>query len=290
MAISLVRRALRRVPRNGLLVLAYHNVVSSPAHAGADVSLHLPVGEFRSHLAILAEEAEVVPLTDETTASSRPRVAITFDDAYFGAVRNALPLLAERGWPATVFVSPGRLGGESFWWDCIRYDDAVGTAESFRNAALELYGGRDGAVRRFAVGVGLALDEPAAESRTAALGDLVTALGANQNLTLGAHTWSHVCLPTIAPTEAEDEVRRSIEWLSAFGERGLPFLAYPYGAHSKDVERISEAAGAVRAFRVSGGWSTASRQRGFSWPRANVPAGLSPAGLLLRLYGVVTAS
>lgn len=280
-------RVFGRVPADGLLVLAYHNVISARDAAGADASLHLPVSEFASQLEVLEREADIVSLRSVSGSGRRPRVAITFDDAYAGAVQNALPLLARRQWPVTVFVSPGMLGGRSFWWDCVRRAGSPFLPADFRRRALEVHGGRDANVRTAALDEGLVVAEPPLESRTATEQDLRDALEANPHLTLGAHTWSHVCLPTVGSEEASLEIRRSLEWLQAFGTRGVPFLAYPYGSHSAAVHAIATSAGAERAYRVDGGWSRPGGGPLHAMPRLNVPAGMSPAGLTLRLHAIV---
>ncbi|MEU8569731.1 polysaccharide deacetylase family protein [Streptomyces pathocidini] len=42
-------------------------------------------------------------------------VGLTFDDGYADFTENAVPVLHERGFTATVFVLPGRLGGDNAW-------------------------------------------------------------------------------------------------------------------------------------------------------------------------------
>ena len=53
-------------------------------------------------------------------------IAITFDDAYAGTVDQALPELARLGLPATVFLAPAFVEGDTFWWDALA---APGLAE-----------------------------------------------------------------------------------------------------------------------------------------------------------------
>src|SRR5678816_2862632 len=78
----------RRRRRGDTLVLAYHNVVPDGAEAFGDRSLHLPLSRLRQQLAALEATHEVVSLDElETPArTERPRAAITFDDAYAGAL------------------------------------------------------------------------------------------------------------------------------------------------------------------------------------------------------------
>jgi peptidoglycan/xylan/chitin deacetylase (PgdA/CDA1 family) len=73
---------------------------------------------FADHLKILQRHAEIVPLGDVLAPSSRPRVAITFDDGYADNLRVAEPILAAHDAPATVFVAAAVIeAGTGFWQD-----------------------------------------------------------------------------------------------------------------------------------------------------------------------------
>ena len=148
----------RRIGGRGL-VLAYHNVVADGEQGDGDASLHIPLHSFRAQLAALEERAEVVALStllDSTEdvgharSRERPRVAITFDDAYRGAVTLGLPELSGRGMSATMFVSPGRLGDQTFWWDRYAAQAARRGDNGFRDAALDGFAGFDDAVSKWA--------------------------------------------------------------------------------------------------------------------------------------------
>lgn len=115
---SVLRRLLRAlqtlVPAAsgpGCTVLCYHLV-----GAGTGSPVDLPAGMFRRHMEELAEGAEVVPLEraveDPPAGRRRPRVALTFDDAYRNFHDAAFPVLAELGLPATLFVPVGFVEGE----------------------------------------------------------------------------------------------------------------------------------------------------------------------------------
>ncbi|MET9497148.1 polysaccharide deacetylase family protein [Streptomyces sp. NPDC006552] len=54
-------------------------------------------------------------LDARSCGAGRGLVALTFDDGYGDFVENALPLLRHYDCSATVFVLPGRLGGENGW-------------------------------------------------------------------------------------------------------------------------------------------------------------------------------
>ncbi|MCS0602039.1 polysaccharide deacetylase family protein [Streptomyces sp. LP11] len=97
-------------------VLMYHSVAAVPSHATR--ALSVAPEAFARQLALIGE----LGLTPVTTAvlaacwrSGRPLperpVLITFDDGYEGVHRYALPVLAEHGFPATLFVTTGWIRG-----------------------------------------------------------------------------------------------------------------------------------------------------------------------------------
>jgi peptidoglycan/xylan/chitin deacetylase (PgdA/CDA1 family) len=63
-------------------------------------------------------------------------VGLTFDDGYADFVESALPLLRRHGCTATVFVLPGRLGGDNAW-DELGPRKPLLTADGIRTAAAE---------------------------------------------------------------------------------------------------------------------------------------------------------
>jgi peptidoglycan/xylan/chitin deacetylase (PgdA/CDA1 family) len=88
---------------------------------------------FERHLRWLADRglrgvgiAEL--LRAQAAGEARRLVGLTFDDGYDDFRRNALPLLVAHGHRATVFVLPGRLGGDNVW-------DALGPRKRLLDAA-----------------------------------------------------------------------------------------------------------------------------------------------------------
>jgi peptidoglycan/xylan/chitin deacetylase (PgdA/CDA1 family) len=63
-------------------------------------------------------------------------VGLTFDDGYADFVAHALPLLRRHGCGATLFVLPGRLGGDNAW-DPLGPRKPLLSAEGIRRAAAE---------------------------------------------------------------------------------------------------------------------------------------------------------
>lgn len=94
-------------PAQAAVILLYHHV-SEQTPAATSVT----PDQFREHLDRLEQEGFEVVRLDELVqrvrdgADPRERLAsITFDDAYVSIIENGIPMLEERGWPATVFVA-----------------------------------------------------------------------------------------------------------------------------------------------------------------------------------------
>ncbi|MGW0513762.1 polysaccharide deacetylase family protein [Streptomyces olivaceoviridis] len=73
-------------------------------------------------------------LAARARGEGRDLVALTFDDGYADFLGNALPLLTRWGCTATLFVLPGRLGGDNAW-DPLGPRKPLLTADGIRRAA-----------------------------------------------------------------------------------------------------------------------------------------------------------
>jgi len=277
--------------RGGRLVLAYHNVIP-PGHCpGRDRSLHLPQADFAAQLDLLQKLVEVVPLSRLLSSlpggsQAAPRVAITFDDAYAGALTAGLVELRARSLPATVFVAPAFVGQGGFWWDEVVPAGASGLTETFRRRALEEWQGKDALIRARATAEGGRVAEAPPHCRCSEEQQLHEAV-AVPGLTVGSHTWSHPNLEALSEGELVEELTRPQEYLQRFGAALVPVLSYPYGRGAGAVARAAAAAGYQAAFRVDGGWLPRTGASMFTLPRLNVPAGLSLDGFALRLAGLL---
>lgn len=275
--------------RGRALVLAYHNILPDGKPAGDDASLHLPVQRFVKQLNVLADTCDVVSLPSLLSAarSERPRVVITFDDSYRGAMIAGIEELAARGFPATVFVASAFVGGRSFWWDAVSPAEESGP-DDFHEHALRALGGSDSAVRSWAGDVGLS-DSAVRPHCCAADESELAAAAAVPGITFGSHTWSHPNLTTLAPDALRRELEAPLEWLRERFHNTIPWISYPYGLASPTVERAAAEAGYEAGLRVSGGWLPKRVENRFALPRFNVPAGMSRDGFSLRASGLVGA-
>ena len=274
-----------------VLILAYHNIIPDGQSLTGDRSLHLPLRVLRQQLDALTRTCDVVALEDAFgpgASSGLPRVVITFDDAYRGAVTCGVEELARRGMVATIFVAPGLLGDQTFWWDEAGAGSPQGLDPTYRDGALQGCRGEASESRRWLAqqGVPLRPDLLPPAARSAGVEELVAAVELHPGLTLGAHSWSHPNLAALPESRLAEEVRRPLQWLRAhFARVTVPWLAYPYGLESPAVRRAAEAAGYTGALRVSGGRLTRGAEPSFAVPRMNVPSGLSADGFLLRVSG-----
>jgi peptidoglycan/xylan/chitin deacetylase (PgdA/CDA1 family) len=131
----LVRAGARSAP-DGIRILFYHRV--SPEHD----ELAVTPERFSRQMRYLADEGYTA--VDVLTATAmlggsveRKTVALSFDDGYLDVAENALPVLREHGFRATVFVAPAVIDGDATFewyerqppllaWDRIRELDREG--------------------------------------------------------------------------------------------------------------------------------------------------------------------
>ena len=282
----------RRKRSRQLLILAYHNIVPADSEPTGDRSLHLTQRAFAEQLDALVTTHEVVsldaaliPHRGNAHQTSRPRVAITFDDAYAGALTAGVTELRARALPATIFVTPAFLDGKAFWWDVLSTADS-GLDDAFRERALTEARGLTDDVLALAHNSGLSAREMPAHARGASTDQLAAALDFD-GITLAAHTWNHPNLTALADADLMSELARPLEWLKPYGDRALPMVSYPYGLADRRVMDASHDAGYTAGFMIEGGWTTPDPRDPFAIPRLNVPAGVSRDGFVLRAAGLI---
>ncbi len=255
------------------VILMYHRVADVEPDA---YGLAVPPDVFADQAAELARMGCVVPLPEIDRPGAATRVAITFDDGYADNARTAAPLLSRSGLPATFFITTGRLGGRSFWWDRL--------ATALLGAPADL-DGLDVTVdgRR----LWLALDDPGAR-RTAlrfvhrrlrplppdVLGGIVDdlvrrsgapeapadelsmtvpellAMAALPHVSIGGHTRTHLQLGGQAEALQRSEVLGSLSDLAELLGRPVDVFAYPFGsllAVGELAPRLAHEAGCVLA-------------------------------------------
>ncbi len=271
--------------RGRTLVLAYHNIIADGRSPDGDQSLHLPISVFRAHLDVIQSTASVIAISDlfkTSIGSERPRVAITFDDAYRGAVTLGLAEIRARRLCATMFIAPAFVPDGRFWWDdsCRVGQNAL--SADIRDRALHEFRGRDAEVRAAALVDSRSLPPAPEQSVCASVADLEGAVA--EGISYGSHTWSHPNLAALADEDLIGELAPPLAWLhERFPSSACPWLSYPYGLFSAAAKQQAARLGYAGAFRVDGGWLRQPPGDLFELPRLNVPAGLSANGLAARL-------
>ncbi|MGH7665052.1 MAG: polysaccharide deacetylase family protein [Gemmatimonadaceae bacterium] len=278
----------RRLHNGRAVVLAYHNVVPDESAPAGDRSLHITRRQFASHLDALERHYRVVPLEEILSPAGddrRPAVAITFDDAYHGAVTLGVGELLARRMPATIFVAPALLGMRAPWWDALA-TGADGLPGEVRDHAIHDLGGSDEEIRRWAIERGLVTLEVLPSLRISDEAGLHRAVESHPALRLASHTWSHRNLTRLAAGELRAELVRPLRWLRERFTAVVPWLSYPFGLSTATVLHEAERAGYCAALRVAGGHIPRHVAARYSLPRFSVAAGTSAAGFELRLAGL----
>ena len=188
--------------RKRVIILCYHGVTErSKRHPNDPYGLHIRADRFEAQLNYLRRHYQVISLAKflEARRTNAPlpqkSVVLTFDDGYRNFLTGALPRLAEREMPASVFLITDRIPDES---------------QSSHNG----------------------WSEPDDETFLSwqEVGELH-----QHGVEFGSHTCSHRKLSQIAATDAENELRISHQKIGTHLSQTTMPLAFPYGAYSDAV-------------------------------------------------------
>ena len=262
----------------GCAVLTYHRVGAN-RHGFKTI----PADVFRQQMRWVRENCSVIGPDDFVDACAsgsrvRPRVLVTFDDAYRDYHDVAYPILRELRIPAVNFVATAFADAPDtlFWWDQV--DLAVRAASRRRvelpwrpGAAVDLdAAGRERLRREVRVHIWSRPDE----ERDATIDALCAALdvrraslridrqimtwdeiaGVAELTTLGAHTHTHPLVSRVEEPRLRREVATSMARIEAHGPRPALF-AYPAGAISETARRVLAEEGIRIAFTGEPGFN-----------------------------------
>jgi peptidoglycan/xylan/chitin deacetylase (PgdA/CDA1 family) len=218
-------------------VFIFHDVTPSPsAFQRAGRSFTTP-DTFRRQVEWIAGRFTVVAPTGLSqlggTRELAPNAAmISFDDAWAGVFRTALPILREHGLPSICFLNMGTVAGDPDLAAVRRYEATYSDSALFSDtSALDRHGaerivsavreryGPDGAFRRY-------------QGETATSDDLASASATN-SVWFGSHLYHHWDLRTIGADVYEDSLRANAAALAGFANSVAAF-ATPHG-HAGDV-------------------------------------------------------
>jgi len=158
-------------------------------------------------------------------------VALTFDDGLASFAREAVPELARRGLPASVFVVTAEAGGVPSWPQ--RDGERIA-----RDLARRL-GARAG--RRALAAVRTALAE-----RLATWDELAAA--AARGVEVLPHSRRHRCLDDASPAELDDEIGGAVADLRRAGFPAPAAVAWPYGVTGDAAIAAARRAGLAGGF------------------------------------------
>ena len=240
-----------------LVVLTYHRVLPKPDPL-------LPgepdAAEFASQMDMLSCVFKLIGLAearDRLLARSLPprAMCITFDDGYANNCEIALPILRERGIPATVFVATGFLnGGRMFNDTMIEAVRRAGSVLDLAPLGLGRYELPDVAARRRAIDQILpAIKHLDPDERLARVERIAEIVGArlpddlmmtdeqvrklaDNGVEIGAHTVRHPVLTRVTPERARTELVESRRRLQAITGRPVTSFAYPNGRPVSDYD------------------------------------------------------
>jgi peptidoglycan/xylan/chitin deacetylase (PgdA/CDA1 family) len=182
---TLTSRILGQKPRSGCVVLAYHSVTSEQR------------AQFARQMDVLAGSTIPVSAAIESLPENGVRyAAVTFDDGLENIITNALPELAQRKIPSTLFIVTEALGTNPKW---------------------EYFGGDDPSQQRVMT-----------EQQLRQL--------PSELVTIGSHTMTHPMLPTVLNhDQLQRELAGSRAKLGNILGREVKLFSFPYGAFSESV-------------------------------------------------------
>ncbi|WP_347905387.1 polysaccharide deacetylase family protein [Pseudomonas purpurea] len=260
----------RRQLRGAGVILMLHRVLADDRAAALPHRNELCVGPqaFDHLLGWLKRYFDCVSLMEllqpGAPASSRPRVALTFDDGWRDNALNAFPLLQKHQVPASIFLSTDFIGSrQRFWWESLgetlwgshgdgprqhlveqlqRVERPLPTTfldevdEQRRSLALAHYLQR---LKSLAPDVLSDLtDACPQESLPQALDwQQVRALEDSGLISFGPHGASHAILTGLDDARLEQELSRSHAALQLGCQQPLPVYCYPNGDHDQRVRQ-----------------------------------------------------
>lgn len=262
--------------RNCVAVLMYHEVLPSSFEAPHWCVACLD--RFRQQIAYLAGTSDLLTLDDvverfkepQVRPSSRPAVALTFDDGYAGNLTHVLPVLEEFGVPATIYVATAMVEqGDCHWYDKV----ALALLERpQRNTVIETSAGtikcrtdRLTASRRWAAvqAVLTALKKLPLHERMEVGRRLwdsvdiqplrmltpadVRKLSQHSLIQIGCHTHGHELLDQVPLDEVRHSIHTAQNLLEAWTDLRPRHFSYPNGNHSAAAKAVVHAAGFVSA-------------------------------------------
>jgi peptidoglycan/xylan/chitin deacetylase (PgdA/CDA1 family) len=304
-----------RLGLRALTVLTYHRV-GEPGDEG-DLNretIEVTPAELEAQLGMLSAQCTILSLSDLRRLRSGGKippnaVLLTFDDGYADNHRVALPILRRAGVKATFFIPTAYPdAGRLFWWDKIALLFARSAVESVeltypqRQIVHPRSDPRGGTQRVCAaikatprvslarvwddlersLGTMISTEEEGDLARRTLMSwPEIRALAA-AGMDVQSHSHSHLVLNTLAPGEAERDLRRSASILREAVDHPVHSVAYPVGYElGGELRRAPEAASFELGFTNDTGLCSMRRFDPFNVPRVSMD--VSRVGALYKL-------
>ena len=270
---SLAETRCRANDQSSAVVLMYHRIASNGDERNG---LCIPPDDFRTQMQHLSDEGYLVTslreLAQSTATGLRERmVAITLDDGYSDALTGASEILEAFSFPATFFLVGETLdGADEFWWDLLERiflrDGPLPTSLPLELPTVSLdvptatKAQRRAAHDRVAAELPLLAPQMRNTLRSALLSwsgvaaraandpramtvDEVLRLVRQPGATIGAHTESHVWLPSLPEEVRWREIATTKQRLETLTGRPVTAFSYPWGAHDASTVDMVRKAG-----------------------------------------------
>lgn len=267
-----------------LNILIYHRVLSEQDPLRPD---EICRKQFREHMEWIAGVFNVLPLSEavsrlEGNTLPKRSLAITFDDGYLDNYTEALPVLQEFGFPATVFCTSAWLDGGLMWNDQVI--EAIRQWPTGRISIPELEVDFSVATLRQKLSAikrvihELKYLEPArrkqiSDSLACQAGSLprlminrdeLVALS-QSGIEIGGHTHSHPILSRVSSEKAREEIFMNKEILEFLVGYSLKSFAFPNGKPQIDYDETH-----IRLAKEAGYEASVSTDYGVVTGRSNV--------------------
>lgn len=260
-------RAARNVVRwltrdHGLRCILYHEIADAPSEFTAGLSVTTSPQVLAEHLERLAQDYDFVSIDSlrdgsPATPSKRPKLLVTFDDAYASVANVAADICEEAGVPSVFFVNGAFVDNASLAFDnlvawTVNTDGmaplAAVTGRSFRDLA-EFFGPYLSSITletraRIYDELAERLPQPPQEMAAAAALYVTSPALASlraRGMVVGNHTWSHVYCRHLDKDSVETEIAANGRFLEAVVGHSVDTFSYPYGSKLDATEPATSA-------------------------------------------------
>ncbi len=268
--------SIRRKRPHLHVCLIYHGVIAPGDAPPFDAQVHVSRDILAQHLDILLKLGATPTMIDNIAskvARDEPlppfSASITFDDAYANVVSNALPLLADRGFTATVFAPVSYVGTDRLLWndqvhvlvgednELARMASVAAGLAPVRSAHELVYALKEvpDEVRRETIhrleDCSQLSEYPDPGSCRICTEDELRTLH-SQGWSVGSHTLTHPILTRLSGAEAVEEIVESRERLARMLDEAPRGFAYPDGAFTDSHKQMVRDAGYEFAVTTEG--------------------------------------